>query len=76
MSASDFVMLKGGLTVPAQALDVVLDLEARGVRLEADGDFILVRPKDKLTDADRAAVTRWRTHILALLTYEPPGVFH
>ena len=33
---------------------------------------LVVSPRDRLTAADIAAITRWKRHILALLAYEPP----
>lgn len=45
MSASDFVTLTGGLTVPLPVLQALWSLE------------------------DRAAVRRWRNHVVAVLQY-------
>jgi hypothetical protein len=69
MSASDYVCLSGGLTVPLPALRVLWNLEDRGVHLRLDGDGIVATPRTSLTDADRAAVKRWRGHVVALLQY-------
>jgi hypothetical protein len=41
MSASDFVMLAGGLTVPLSALQALWNLEDRGVTLTLDGRDLL-----------------------------------
>ncbi len=72
MSASDFVVLKGGLVVPLPAVELALDLERRGIELWIeDGDALCVGPPDHLTDEDRAALRRWKPHVLALLTYVP-----
>jgi hypothetical protein len=69
MNASNFVTLAGGLTVPLPALQVLWNLEDRGVYLRLDGDGIIATPRTALTDADRATVKRWRAHVVALLQY-------
>lgn len=70
-----FVVLRPGLIVSREALEAVLDLEQRGVRLTAQPDgAILAAPRTALTDADRASVKRWKFHILAILAYEPPAL--
>ncbi len=68
MSVCDVVTLGGGRTVPRAAWELLLDLEARGIRLELDGDGIIARPRAKLTDDDRVQVRRWKVHIAAVLT--------
>jgi hypothetical protein len=62
-------MLRGGLTVRIEAVRLLLDLEARGVRLEADGCDILIRSGSPVTEDDRQALRRFKGHILALLDY-------
>ncbi len=70
MSASDYVMLRGGLTVPVAALQVLWSLEHRGVSLRLDDeDVIIANPRAKLTDEDRVAIRRWKLHVVALLQY-------
>ena len=54
------VFLAGGLSVPLRALQLAWDLEDRGCRLVLDGDGLAVGPRELLTDADRAAIRRWR----------------
>jgi hypothetical protein len=71
MTASDFVILRGGLSVPITPLLLLLDLEARGFRATRDGDD-LVQPGRDLTADDRTAIRRWKLHLLALLDYDPP----
>jgi len=51
-----------------------MGLEARGFALERAGEDILIRPSSKLSDADRRNLRRWKSHILALLAYQPQGV--
>lgn len=70
MSASDFVFLTGGLTVPLPALQVLWRLENRGVSFALDGDGIIARPRATLTEDDRAVIRRYRQHIIAILTYQ------
>jgi hypothetical protein len=56
--------------VPFDALDVVLDLERRGITLSrTDAGDLLARPRQLLTDDDRARVRRWKLHIGAILAY-------
>lgn len=70
MSASDFVYLRGGLTVPLPALQVLWSLEDRGVRLMLEGeDGIIARPRTLLTDQDRVDIRHWRSHVIAVLRY-------
>ena len=47
MSASDYVFLSGGLTVPLPALQVLWDLENRGVSFALEGDGIIARSRAK-----------------------------
>jgi hypothetical protein len=75
LSASDFVLLKGGLTLPLAALRLTWDLENRGLELTTEGgDILIAGPRERLTDDDRAALRRWKRHILVLLAYNPPEV--
>jgi hypothetical protein len=70
-----FVALKGGLTVPAEALRLAFDLEARGVPLRTDADHQLVVPVDpQLTEADHATIRRWQQHLGAIVDYPAPEV--
>lgn len=72
MSASDFITLAGGLTVPLEPLMLALDLEARGFHMFAEGEDLLVQPAARLTPEDIASLKRWKRHVLAILAYEPP----
>jgi hypothetical protein len=73
-SESRYVTLRGGLALPLAPLLLALDLEARGFRLEADGDVIIITPYSRLTDEDRRQLTLWKPHVLALLGYHAPEV--
>jgi hypothetical protein len=71
----EFVYLRGGLTVPAPALKLALDLEERGIPLATDAHHQFVVPVDpRLTAADRAAIARWFHHLGAIIEYEAPEV--
>jgi len=71
VSASNFVTLRGGLTLPVAAIRLALDLEDRGLTLTIDdGDVLVVGPRNRLTDDDRALIRRWKRHLLAIVTYD------
>lgn len=72
--ASDYVMLKGGLSMPVAPVLLLLDLEARGLHVDRDGDDLTVSPGDQLTDTDCREIRRWKVHLLALVDYEPETV--
>ncbi len=74
MGVSDFVQLAAGPIVPIAAWRLALDLESRGCSLHLDGDALVIGPREKLTQADRDAIRRWRNHLCALVAYEPPTV--
>ena len=68
--ASDrFVLLRGGLALPVEPYLLLLDLEARGLKVTRDGDDVLVRPGGHLTPDDCQQFRRWKLHVLALLDY-------
>ena len=64
------VTLRPRLVVPVQPLQLLWDLEKRGCRFALLEDArVLVRPGHLLGQDDRAALTRWRRHIAAILAY-------
>jgi hypothetical protein len=68
-----FVTLKGGLTVPVAALQLALDLEARGIPLATDVDHQFIVPDDpRLTADDRAGIQQWYHHLGAIVEYQAP----
>jgi hypothetical protein len=70
-----FVLLKGGLAVPVAALQLALDLEARGIVLAVEGpDLVLDDPTSLLTETDRSLIRRWKLHLMAIATYRAPEV--
>ena len=57
--ATAFVVLKGGLTVPLEALQLAWALEDRGATFLVDGiDLVVDGPRGWLTEADQVAVRR------------------
>ena len=76
-SPDRLVWLRGGFIVPAEPLLLLLRLESCGFRFRLAGDGMPeVGPFDELTAADRAALRRWRNHIVLLLQYMPDDVNH
>lgn len=71
-----YIVLRGGLTIPAEPYLLLLELEARGLTVKRDGEMVIVTPKGHLTDADRDAIRKWKGHVLSLLDYiaSPPEV--
>ena len=70
-----FVVLKGGLTVPLEALQLAWSLEARGATVGVDGiDLIVEGPRGLLTDADQVAIRRWKRQLMAIAAYRAPEV--
>jgi hypothetical protein len=73
--ATEFVSLKGGLTVPVAAVLLALDLERRGIPLATDSAHQFIVPTDdRLTDEDHAGMARWRHHLGAIVEYRAPEV--
>jgi hypothetical protein len=73
--ATAFVVLKGGLTVPLEALQLAWALEDRGATFTIDGiDLVVDGPRGLLTEADQVAIRRWKRHLMAIATYSPPEV--
>jgi hypothetical protein len=74
LTATDIVVLRGGVSVPAAAYLLAIDLESRGVHLAGDGDDLVVGPRDRLTDADRDALRQLKPYVLLLVGYRAPEV--
>ena len=65
-----FVTLRAGETLPRVAIDLAWSLEGRGFELAVTADRDLtVTPVDALTEQDRAAIGRWRSHLTVLTEY-------
>jgi hypothetical protein len=70
--ATPFVVLKGGLTLPLEALRLAWALEDRGATFAVDGeDLVVDGPPGFLTDNDQLAIRRWKRHLMAIATYRP-----
>ena len=73
---SELVALRGGLTVPAEAFRLAHQLSGRGLVVTVDGDRLRVSgpqgTKPELSEAEIAGIRRWKPHLIALVTYEPP----
>jgi hypothetical protein len=64
------IVLPGGLAVCFPALRLVWGLEERGLRLRAEGDTIVVSPRGRLSEDERAGLRRYRADVLALIRYD------
>jgi hypothetical protein len=75
---SELVALAGGLTVPREAFDLLLNLERRELLLRADGEMLRVSgpggAKPELSADEAAAIKKWKRHLMTLITYTPPPV--
>ncbi len=70
MSGTDrLVVLRGGVSVPADAYLLTLSFEARGITLERSGDALMVGTSDHLTDADRQTIRACKPFLLTLADY-------
>jgi hypothetical protein len=54
--------------------NLVADLQARGITLEARGTRLAVRPASRVTDDEKAALRRHRAEVLAVLRTDPAEV--
>lgn len=67
-SVNEFVTLKNGPTLPLPAILLALDLERRGFKMMLDEcQQFTIEPTAALTDADLAAIRRWRLHLEAIV---------
>jgi hypothetical protein len=69
-----YVVLRGGLAVPVAPILLLCELEARGIAVWREDDDVLVQPWQRVTDEERVALKRWKSHVLSLLAYEPSTV--
>ena len=67
---------RGYLTVPmhTEAVQLVLDLESRGLTLSADGDDIVITPRSLLRPDDQTRLLELKPHVLRFLAYVPPVI--
>jgi hypothetical protein len=71
---ADVVTLQGGLVVALPALRLALNLEARGLHLDVEGDALVVAPRDRITDADRLQIRTYRDELKAIAVYRCPEI--
>lgn len=72
-----FVTLRHGPTLPVEAIELALDLERRGFRMSLDaGQQFQIEPPAALTEADLAAIRRWRLHLGAIIGYDADAHGH
>ncbi len=70
LAPPEFVTLRGGLTLPRPALQLVWDFEERGFCLGVTPDgAVEIQPTAALTTRDRAAIKKWRRHLAAVVRY-------
>jgi hypothetical protein len=67
------VVLRCGVSVPAPAFVLLVDLEARDIQVWREGDAVVVEPADRLTDEDRRAIRALKPHLLVLLDHVRRG---
>ncbi len=71
-----FVELRGGLTVPEEALTTAFGLLNQGLELRQEGELLRVSgpngSRPTLDPETRAAISKWKLHILALMAYRAP----
>ena len=74
-TATSFVVLKSGVTVPLAALQLAWSLERRGATLTVEGDdLVMDAPRGLLTDEDRRTIRRWREPLKAIATDHAPAL--
>jgi hypothetical protein len=78
IDGTEVVTLRNGDTLPVAVLRLAWSLEDRGIVMREDGDKLKLSRKDGqgtplLSSEERAAVTRWKTHLLAIVSYKPPS---
>ena len=67
VSEGTLVVLRPGVSVTQEALQVLWALEDRGLTVQLDGQELLVGPQHQLTPADRLAIRKHKDELLSLL---------
>lgn len=66
-----FVTLQRGPTLPVEAIELALALEARGIPLRTDNEHQFIVPSDpRLSPEDHAVIGRWRQYLGSILEYQ------
>jgi hypothetical protein len=69
-SEPSFVVLGNGWSVPLSAVQLLLELEGRGLSIRGDDDGgLVVGPRSRLTDADREAIRQHRDALRVLVAF-------
>lgn len=63
------VTLRGGLVVRLDAIELLLDLERRGYRIEREADDVIITPRRGLTPDDLRALRLHKPDALAIISY-------
>jgi hypothetical protein len=69
LSATESVVLRGGLAVPLAAVQLLWGLEERGFRLAIEGEALVVAPRSQLTRDDDQAIRAHRDELIELIKY-------
>jgi hypothetical protein len=73
LPSSELVVLRGGLSVPLPALQILWDLEQRCFSVTVSEDGLLkVRPGEQLTEHDRQRIRQHRDALVMLVQYVAP----
>ena len=67
--AETVVVLRGGLSIPLAAMQLLWNLEDRGFTLCSEADRLVVAPRSQLTPDDDALIRQHRDALLALVRY-------
>jgi hypothetical protein len=71
LTAPNLVVLRNGLAVPIDAVNLLLNLERRGLNIRVDpaDDAVLVGPQRHLTEQDKANIRQHRDALRDLVSY-------
>lgn len=72
-STDPLVVLRCGISVPAAAYVLLLDLEARDIEVWREGDQLILEPAERLTPDDDRAIRVLKPFLLTLLSYSVSG---
>ncbi len=67
---------QGGLDVPEEAYELLFELAGRDLVFTQEGDLLRIKRSDggrpEFLAGEVERIKKWKYHLLALLTYEPP----
>jgi len=72
-SSDRYVVLRGGISVEAEALKLAWRLEERGFKFELAGPDLYIRPGSALTEDDVALIRAHKSALLAIVAYCEQG---